>query len=242
VVEPPLAGRTIVVTRPEAQALPLAGALERLGATVSVVPLVRIEPPEDPAALEVALDGQSFDWVVFTSANAVLAAGQRIAGALGGVRVAAVGPATAEAARRDGLEPSFVPEVYAAEEVAAGLEPVVGLRVLLPQADIADPVLADELRRRGATVTAVTAYRTVAVEPAPEVLESLRASDAVVLASGSAARGLAAQGGPGRAAVACIGPKTAAVAREVGLEVAIVAREATTEGMIEALVSHFQEA
>jgi uroporphyrinogen III methyltransferase/synthase len=216
------------------QAQPLAEALERLGAAVSSVPLVRIEPPEDPAALECALDGQSFDWVVFTSANAVLVAGRRIAGALGGVRVAAVGPATAETARRAGLEPSFVPEVYAAEEIAAGLEPVAGLRVLLPQADIAEPGLADELRRRGASVTAVTAYRTVAVEPAPDALEDLRASDAVVLASGSA--------GPGRAAVACIGPKTAAAAREVALEVAIVAREATTEGMIEALVSHFQEA
>lgn len=239
--ELPLAGRRIVVTRPEAQARPLVEPLERLGATVSSVPLVRIEPPDDPAVLQAALDGQRFDWVVFTSANAVVVAGEWIAGVLDGVRVAAVGPATAEAARRAGLEPSFVPEVYAAEEVVAGLEPVRGLRVLLPQADIAEPGLADELRRRGASVTAVTAYRTVAVEPAPDALEDLRASDAVVLASGSAARSLAAQGGRGRAIVACIGPKTAAVAQEVGLEVGIVAREATAEGMIQALVSHFQE-
>jgi uroporphyrinogen III methyltransferase / synthase len=241
VAELQLAGRRVVVTRPESQARLLAEALERLGASVSIVPLVRIEPPVDPAALEAVLAEPGFDWVVFTSANAVLAVGERLAGALDGVRVAAVGPATAEAARRAGLEPSFVPGVFAGEEIVAGLEPLRGTRILLPQADIAEPGLAEELRRRGASVAAVAVYRTSALEPPPAVLAELRAADAVVLASGSAARSLAAQGGAGSAVVACIGPRTAAVARENGIEVGIVAREATTEGIIEALVSHFQE-
>jgi uroporphyrinogen-III synthase len=155
--------------------------------------------------------------------------------------VAVVGSATATAARAAGLEPAFVPERFAAEEIAAGLEPVKGLRILLPQADLADPGLAEELRRRGAEVNAVVAYRTVEVEQTPEALAELRGADVVVLASGSAVRSLAAQGGPGGAAVVCIGPRTAAVAREVGFSVGVVADEASADGLVRALLAHFGE-
>jgi len=239
--ERPLAGRRIVVTRPEAQARPLADVLERLGARAAVVPLVEIAPPADPGPLDAALASlPSYDWVVFTSANAVAALRDR-AQAAGLVRVAVVGPATAAAARAAGLEPSFLPERFAAEEIAAGLEPLHGLRVLLPQADLADPGLATELRARRAHVDAVVAYRTVELARSPAELAELRAADAVVLASSSAARSLAAQGGPGDALVACIGPRTAEEAREVGFSVGLVADESTADGLVRALVAHFGE-
>lgn len=239
--ERPLEGRTIAVTRPPAQSDILEGELARLGATTLVVPLVCIEALEDETALAAALDDlDRYDWVVFTSANGV-AAVRGLAADLGGAKIAAVGPATAAAVRTLGAEPSFVPERFAGEEVAAGMHPVSGARILLPQADIADPGLAEELRRRGAIVDALAAYRTVEAEPTASELAEIRASDVLVLASGSAARSLASCGGSGDALVLCIGPKTADVAREVGLPVGLVAREATSEGIIQALVTHFEE-
>ncbi|MBA3375390.1 MAG: hydroxymethylbilane synthase [Actinobacteria bacterium] len=242
----PLRDRRIVLTRPRDQVGPLTEALERLGATVLALPLVEIAPVEDPRALDAALARlESYDWVVFTSANGVAGMRQRLAGKplRPGTRVAAVGPATAEAVRTLGLEASFVPDRFAAEEIAAGLGPVQGVRILLPQADIASPNLAVELRSRGAIVDAVAAYGTVAIEPSREdVAELERGVDAIVLASGSAARNLAASR-VGKvaegAAVFCIGPKTAQAAREVGLHVGFVADQATAEGIIDALTSHF---
>jgi uroporphyrinogen III methyltransferase/synthase len=240
VAERPLEGRRIVVTRPRKQAEALAGTLRGLGADALVFPLVEIKPADDLDAIAAA-DPGAYDWVVFTSASAVATVGAGLRHATGDVRVATVGPATAEAVRTLGVEPAFVPERFAAEEIASGLEPLAGTRVLLPQADIANPGLAEELRRRGATVDALTAYRTVEVERTSEELTQLRAADAVVLASGSAARSLARQGGAGPALVVCIGPKTAEVARAEGLEVGLVAPEATSEGIIHALTSHFGE-
>ena len=107
------------------------------------------------------------------------------------------------------------------------------MRVLMPQADIAEPGLADELRGQGAEVDVVVAYRTVLVEPPMWGILPLRIADAVVLASGSACRSLAAAGGAGGGAMlVCIGPKTAKVAREVGLKVGLVADETTSDGII----------
>jgi uroporphyrinogen-III synthase len=236
-----LSGRQIVVTRPREQAGPLAEGLERLGATVSIVPLVGIEPVEDMSRLDAALPAlAAYDWIVFTSANGVVAVGERLTGTLAEAKVAAVGPATAEAVRALGVEPAFVPERFAAEEIAAGLEPVEGSRVLLPQADIAEPQLADKLRSCGATVDVIAAYRTIQIEPSASGISTIRRADAVILASGSAARSLARLDGVGDGAlVVCIGPKTAEAARDAGLQVGLVADEATADGIIQALVEHF---
>lgn len=244
VVERPLAGTRIVVTRPESK--PLAVALGLLGADVSIVPLIEIRPVEDPRALDAAVeDLSSYDWVVFTSINGVAAVGERLSGMGGGGRVAAVGPVTADAVRALGVEPSFVAQ-RASEDIAAGLAPLEGVRVLLPQADIADPRLADELRESGAAVDTVVAYRTVEVEPSLWGVLPLRIADAIVLASGSAVRSLASIAGSleglGESTLlVCIGPKTAAAAREVGLPVGLVADETTADGIIRALVTHFGE-
>jgi uroporphyrinogen-III synthase len=239
VAEQPLAGRRIVVTRPEAKSL--ADELERLGAEVTIVPLIEIRPAEDRRALEDAIARfPGYDWIVLTSVNGVDAVKAGLAG-LAGPKVAAVGPVTADAIRSHGVEPTFVAS-RASDDIASGLGELEGKRVAMPQADIAEPHLAAELRAQGAEVDVIVAYRTVLVEPPMWGILPLRIADAVVLASGSACRSLAAAGGAGGGAMlVCIGPKTAKVAREVGLKVGLVADETTSDGIIRALVSHFGE-
>lgn len=236
-INQPLYGVRIVITRPEAKSL--AEELERLGAEVTLVPLIEIRPAEG-RALEDAIDTMgNYDWIVLTSVNGVAAVAQGLAGLEGAARVAAVGPVTAASIREHGVEPAFV-AARASDDIVSGLGDVDGLRILLPQADLAEPHLADELRGRGAQVDAVVAYRTILVEPPMWGILPLRIADAVVLASGSACRSLAAAGGAGGGAMlVCIGPKTAKVAREVGLKVGLVADEATSDGIIRALVDQF---
>lgn len=237
-INQPLYGRRIVITRPEAERM--ADELGRLGAEVTIVPLIEIRAAEG-RALEDAIDAMaSYDWIVLTSVNGVTAVAQGLAGLVGhSTRVAAVGPVTAEAIRDTGVEPAFVAS-RASDDIAGGLGEIDGMKVLLPQADIAEPHLAEELRGRGAEVEAVVAYRTVLVEPPMWGILPLRIADAVVLASGSACRSLAAAGGAGGGAMlVCIGPKTARVAREVGLKVGLVADETTSDGIIRALVEEF---
>jgi hydroxymethylbilane synthase len=244
----PLAGKRIVVTRPRPQSEELATRLEDLGAAVAIVPLVEIQEVEDVALDVAAREVVNYDWVVFTSANAVAALRARGAD-LASTRLAAVGRTTAEALRSIGVEPEVVPAVFAAEELPAALGPIERLHLLLAQADGADPALADELRRRGANVNTVVAYRTVARNLSALGIVTLRRADAIVLASGSAVRSLATSAphltGESAALLGTryvfIGPKTAAVAREVGLPEGIVADEATSEGIIHALVSYFEK-
>jgi uroporphyrinogen-III synthase len=235
-INQPLYGVRIVVTRPESKSL--ADELERLGAEVTIVPLIEIRPAEG-RALEDAIDTMaSYDWVVLTSVNGVAAVAKGLAG-LAGSQVAAVGPVTAAAIQELGVAPAFVAK-RASDDIAEGLGDIAGKRVLLPQADIAEAHLAEELRGRGADVETVVAYRTILVEPPMWGILPLRIADAVVLASGSACRSLAAAGGAGGGAMlVCIGPKTAKVAREVGLKVGLVADETTADGIIRALVDQF---
>jgi uroporphyrinogen-III synthase len=248
VPEQPLAGRRIVVTRPRAQGAPLVAALERLGAVASLVPLVEVVAVDDSTELDHALRRLGrYDWVVFTSVNGVAAVGERmreVGGASAWPRVTAVGPATAAAARALGAEP-VVPERYEAAAIIERLGDIEGSRVLLPQGDRASSALADELRERAAAVDAIVAYRTVLREPSAAELAELAGAEAIVLASGSAAHSLAvaAERGPAVRAplLACIGPRTVEAARERGLQVGLVADEASADGIIRALVTHFGE-
>jgi len=244
----PLQGRRILVTRRSEQAGSLVAALAALGATVVEVPLIAHQPPVDAGPLDDALGRLArYDWLAFTSANAVEAVAARLA-RLGAtlpatVRLASVGPTTAQAiaeqltGRRADLQPT---SEYRAEGLVESFRShdLAGRRLLLPVSDRARDALAAGLRAQGAVVETVVAYRTVTPEDARARLERTVAEgiDLVVLASPSAVEGLvAALGVRARGlAVAVIGPVTERAARESGLDVRAVSAAATVQGLAEA--------
>ncbi len=251
----PLSSRTIVVTRPKAQAAELADSLKALGADVRLIPTIAIEPPSDPAPLEFAARGETvYDWVIFTSANGVGAlreaadrAGIGLGRVVGVGRVCCIGPATARAAEGAGLVVSVIPYRYSAEALVETLEAttaLAGARVLLPLADGARDVLPAELRRRGTIVDAVTAYQTVPVtrvggEASSDLLNGV---DMVTFASPSAVRGFHALiNGRAVIPVAVIGPITASTARDLGYDVTVQAEEFTVVGLVEAILRHYMD-
>jgi uroporphyrinogen-III synthase len=260
----PLAGRHIVITRPPEQARELATALEALGARVTALPAITIEPAAETAPLDAAIaELATYDWLVFTSVNGVSAFDARLA-ALGNAwgdrsraRVAAIGPATAQALANVGVPPDLVPAEYVAEALGEALGNVAGQRILLARADIAREALARELEVRGAEVSEIAAYRTVPQSIPADVLARLvggapasERANAITFTSSSTARALveslrAAGYDAGTAlmgiALAAIGPITAGTLREYGLEPALVAEEYSVPGLVRALVAYFTE-
>lgn len=246
----PLAGVRVLLVRPAGQEVELVEALQRLGAEPIVNPLIAIEPPEDWGPLDQALANlEAFSWVVFTSVNGVRSVLQRLKvlgrdrEAFAGLQIAAIGPATAAELERFGLSPALVPAAYIAENVAASLSErgIQGVRILLPRATKARDVLPQLLRLAGAEVVVVPAYRTVSLDLRTEVRERLLSGtiDWVLLTASSTARSLAAAVGDVRrvrARIAAIGPVTAATVRELGFQVAVVAEQYTTSGLLQALV------
>ncbi len=248
----PLAGKRVVITRPPHQAAPFAERLRALGAEPVIVPLVMIRPPADPVPLEAALcDLERFDWVIFTSANAVEAVCDRLdeLSQRGVVprwpQIAVIGPATGKALQQYGLSPVLMPATHVAEALFEALRQhtaLVGARVFLPQADRARPVLADLLRAAGAEVCAVVAYETVSAQSGALLWPD--SVDAVTFTSASAVQSFVALFDDpaqtlGQAMVACIGPVTAQAARALGLPVHAVAQSHTIDGLIAALTALF---
>ena len=259
----PLSGRRVVVTRAREQSAGIVDALADEGASVIEQPVIRVEPPEDLAAVGRAvwaLAHGAYEAVAFTSANAVdrtfeaIDAAGRDARALGRCLVAAIGPATAEALRRRGVRPDLVPMSHLGEEVAQELlwalgERARGARVLLPRAAVAREALPRALSAAGCDVDAVAVYRTA---PAPGAdFDDLRDSfergaiDAVTFTSGSTVQrfceglGPRAPGMLSNAVVASIGPATTRAARALGLSVNGEAEEHTAEGLVAALRDYF---
>ncbi|HEX5437671.1 MAG TPA: uroporphyrinogen-III C-methyltransferase [Gemmatimonadaceae bacterium] len=246
----PLHGRRIVVTRARAQASALSELLRARGAEVVEVPAIRIEPV-DGAALQAALDTvQSYDWLILTSRNAVTIMWEALrrrgldARALAGVKLCAVGPGTAEALLEHGLAVDLVPERAVAEgvmEALAARPDVRGSRVFFPRAEGARDLIPTALGEMGATVDAVTIYRSV---PDGAGAEPLRGAidrgevDCVTFTSSSTVRFFVDAVGAERARAlraASIGPVTSATARELGLTVAAEARTATIAGLVDAV-------
>ena len=231
----PLAGRTVAVTRPRAQADGLSRRLADLGARVVQAPLIRTEPvPGDP------IDPSAHDIVVVTSPNAPALLLERIGGdarALHGVEVAAIGPATAAALREVGVVADLVSERAVAESLLDLLaERAAGRRVLIARAEEARDLLPDGLAARGAEVEVAVLYRTVPV--VPDSAAALGA-DAVAFTSASTARAFAAAFADrdldGVRGVA-IGPATSAAMRELGIPVAAEAADHDLDGLVAALV------
>ena len=259
----PLFGRRIVVTRPREQAGEFVEQLEALGATVIEAPTIRIAPPEDYGPLdEACATAGSFDWIVFTSVNGVdyfmqrLLLGPGDVRDLRGVRICAIGPGTADRLRGHGIKVDLMPPEYRAEAVLDTLlaeGPLDGKRVLLPRADIAREMLADQLRKAGAVVANVTAYRNLPVEiddPAePDIYRMLldKRIDVVTFTSPSTVRNFARLYGKDQAAdllnstiVASIGPVTAEAAEQGGIHTSIMPADYTIPGLVRAIVEHFE--
>lgn len=251
-------GKRVVVTRAADQCAELCRELEGRGCRVILLPLVSFGPPEDFSALDAVLaELERFDWIFLTSANAVRALAERsatlgrsLAQAAGSARIAAVGPATAQAAKEAGLEVGYVARTQhgagLAEELSAEVR---GTRVLLPRSDRANPALPETLRRLGAQAVEVVAYRTLSTDGARKEIEALEKgeADAILLFSPSAVhhlRELLGSEGMKRLAshmvFAAIGPVTAGALRECGIAEPVVAGDASVKGIVEALGGRWQ--
>lgn len=234
----PLFGRRVVVTRARAQASNLVEKLQALGAETVELPTIEITDPADGGESLRAAAPAAYDWVAFTSVNAVerTFAGLRDARAFGAAQVAAVGPGTAGALAARGVVADLVPGSAVAEALVEAFPAGAG-RVLLPQAAAARPVLAEGLRAKGWTVDVVEAYRTVPAQPADEALAAAAKADAIAFTSSSTVTSWLALGATLPPVVACIGPVTAATAATHGVPVTVVATEHTVEGLVDALVA-----
>ena len=251
----PLAGKRVVVTRARAQASALSVRLRELGAEIIEMPAIRIEPL-DLTPLHRALERlDGYDWLIFTSQNAVdifwggMRAHRLDARSLARARVAAIGRATADALLQHGLAADVVPARFVAESLLQALSErsdVARKRVLLPRAAGARDVLPDGLRAMGAHVDEIAIYKSVMDgDGAADVVARLRERkiDVITLTSSSTAQFFVDAVGAEAARVApvvSIGPVTSATARTLGLRVGVEAEAASIEGLVEAVVRYFR--
>ena len=254
----PLHGWRVLVPKTKDSAADICEQLITFGAVPFEVPTMSVEPPRTPQQMERAVHGLvsgRFEWVVFTSLNAVRAIRERFqeygldARSLSGIRVAAIGAETVDALIAMGVRPDLVP---VDEQTTAALldewpefdqlvDPIN--RIFLPRADIATDTLVAGLTELGWEVEDVTAFRTVrAAPPAVETREAIKSGgfDAVVFTSSSTVRNLVGIAGKPHPAsiIACIGPATAKTAKEHGLRVDVLPEDASIESLINALATH----
>ena len=252
----PLGGRRILVTRSAGQAGKLSDRLRALGAEPVEVPVLEIVPPESYEALDEALrTTERYDWLIFTSTNTLNAVRDR-SRALGlhperegGMKIAAIGRATASYARQAGFRVDVVPDMQVSEGLVSVLgEDVRGKRVLLPRAARARDVIPEALQAGGATVDTVEAYRNVLPDSAPAQLKAAleQGIAAATFTSSSSVSHLAEAAEKaglrfplaGVAALS-IGPVTSTTLREAGWEPAVEASPSDVDGLIAATVRWF---
>ncbi len=251
------------MTRAREQAGEFVSQLEALGAEVLLLSTITFSEPGDPAPLDRAIrELDQFDWLIFTSQNAVRFFYHRMTrpgspadvrnALMSHVKVAVVGPATAEAALDAGFAVDHEAKESRGEVLAAELGPkLAGKRVLLPRSDRANPTLSAGLRAAGAEVVEVVTYRTVAPESFDaRVMESLRAGEVDVLTvfSPSAFHHLVEEIGldalrrqSGKMVFAAIGPVTAEAVRKSGLRLEIEASEQSAASLASAIATHFEQ-
>jgi len=261
----PLAGKRVVITRSPEQAQELVRQLEQLGAEVLLLPTLTFDDPRNPAPLDQAIRGlEAFHWVLFTSQNAVrffskrcrtlgLRLGQDGRASTGAQpRIGAVGPATAEAAEKEGLRVDYVATQFRGKALAEELGVrLVGRKVLLPRSDRASTDLPAALRAKGAAVVEVVAYHTGVPESLDHsVSDAIRRGDVDVVSflSPSAFHHLVEELGletlrgiTGQVALAAIGPVTAGAIRDAGLPVEIEALEATAPSLVAAITRYLAQ-
>jgi len=251
----PLFGQTVVVTRTREQASELSQRLEELGAEVIEAPTIDLCPPSDLSQVDAALGRHDFDWVIFTSANGVTHTKKRLmrigldARTFGGCRIAAIGPATAQAVGRElCLNVDLCPEQFVAEALADALiakDAVAGRRFLLLRAEIARPILRERLLKDGAAeVSDVAVYETRMAQSLPPMLcealaegrvqwitftSSSTAKNFFQLLHGDREKLLAG------VRIASIGPITSATLREIGVTPTVEAKQFHIEGLVKAI-------
>ena len=240
----PLFGQTVVVTRAAGQAGELSAKLRALGAEAIEMPVIAIEPAADPEALDQAIaELESYDWVIFTSANGVRFFLDRLDGSARDLRalrarLCAIGPATGKALEALHLKVDLMPAEFVAESLLVALAkfPLAGKKILLPRAAVARDLIPEELAKRGAQVNVVEAYRTIMPHAPTWNLEqanwvtftsSSTVNHFVALMGAEALRGVR---------IASIGPVTSETIRSHGFQVDVQARVYTLDGLVEALV------
>ncbi len=255
----PLSGRSVLVTRAAEQAGEFSGMLAELGAQVYECPTIRLIPPEDYSELDHAINSLSgFDWLIFTSANAVKFIFSRLTElgkdtrAVGPCRICAVGPRTAAALLPHGVRADLVPKDYKAEGVIEAFRTmdIKGRRFLFPKGDKARDVIPVGLTSLGGEVVAPVSYCNVTPEYLPDpVMRALegRKIDCATFTSSSTVESLAVMLGENNllhllegVAVAAIGPVTARTCRDLGLDVAVEPKEYTLSALTEEIVKYFQ--
>ena len=250
----PLANRRILITRAKGQASALAGQLETLGATPILIPTIEIAPPSSYCAMDAALALiRSFDWLIFTSANAVQSFVDRARGLRldpQAKRIAAIGSATAKAVVEAGMKVDLVPPQAVAESLAEALKAhAAGATMLLVRAAAGRDILPEALIAAGATVTIAEAYRNVIPTESVEELRTLFTTnppDAITFTSGSTAQNLvalldaAALTIPEGVVLASIGPITSHAMRDLGLEPTVESTESTISALVAALSSYWR--
>jgi len=254
----PLFGWRVLVPRTKEQAAEVSTRLRAYGAVPEEVPTIAVEPPRTPQQMERAVKGLvtgRYQWVAFTSANAVKAVRERFeeygldARAFAGVKIAAVGDQTSKALLDFGIRPDLVPDGdQSAEGLAAAWPPFDDLldpinRVLLPRADIATETLLAALVDLGWEAEDVTAYRTVRAAPPPApIREAIKGGgfDAVLFTSSSTVRNLVGIAGKPHAvtAIGVIGPQTAKTAAEFGLRVDVTAPKPSITALVDAMAEY----
>ncbi len=244
--------KRVLITRPTAQADGMAEGLRAAGYEPILFPVIEIRAIEPNDELDAALEHSTqYAWIVFTSANAVDIVFQNPYAQSAkewmrnGVRVAAIGPKTADALGARGVKPDFVPAEYVAEAIMPGLGDVRGKRVLLPRAEIARKALAEAIAAAGGLPQEIAVYQTLQAQPSQEALIALRSGvDFITLTSPSTVENflaIARSDGldplhlPGDPLIACIGPITERAAQRAGFTRLVVADEYTSDGLIRAI-------
>ena len=241
-------GVRVVITRAREQASELAVKLLAEGAIPIELPLIELHEPADWGPVDDAISRiESFDWILFTSANAVRLLATRMPAGVSNIRarICCIGPKTASAATAAGWQVTLVPAAYVAESVADAFEnePLLGRQIFLPRAAVARDLVPQALRQRGATVEIVEVYRNAVPVDAPrmaaEVFGNLQAKpDWIALTSSSTVTNLLAVVNREKFAgirIASIGPATSETARKHGLTVDAEASPHTLDGLIQAI-------
>jgi uroporphyrinogen III methyltransferase/synthase len=256
----PLFSKQVLITRSREQAGDLQLLLEAEGAQVGVLPLLQIQPPDDPGALDASIGRlHQFSWIIFTSPNGVDFFFQRLhhlgkdSRAFGGARIAAGGLATAEHLQAQGLHPDLVPQNQSQDGLVEAFSSISlkDKSVLLPTSALGRDLLPTALTTRGAQVERVIAYENRPPEPGsvdlPPALQN-NALDLVIFASPSSVHNFAALLGAEQThtilsstAIACIGPTTAQAVADLNLEVQIQPQESSIATLVQAICTHYQE-